>query len=207
MPTTTTNASKPNKATTLARVQALIAGTLKHFPNGQFQLGNASYTTATLVQALTSLVNALTAVNAAHAAVKDAITALTGVNTTVVPLMRAYRSYIRAAFANATQELADFGMTPPKARAPRTAEQKAATAAKVRATRTARGTTSKKQKLAIHGDVTGVQITPVTDSASASPNPAPPQPAAPPAPAASNATAPATAAPAATTASTTVAPK
>jgi hypothetical protein len=191
----------------LARVQALIAGTLKHFPNGQFTLGKAPYTTVTLVTALTSLVNALTAVNAAHAAVKDALAALEGVNATVVPLMRAYRSYIRATFASATQELADFGMTPPKGHAPRTAEQKAATAAKIRATRKARGTTSKKQKLAVHGDVTGVQITPVTDSGNASP-PTPTQPAAQPASTASTApvSPPVTAAPAAA-ASTTVATK
>jgi hypothetical protein len=197
----------------LARVQALIAGTLKHFPNGQFTLGNAAYTTATLVQVLQSLVDALNAVNTAHASVKDAIAALKGVNTSAVPLMRAYRRYIQAAFATATQELADFGMTPPKARTQRTAEQKAAAAAKVRATRKARGTTSKKQKLAVHGDVTGVQITPVTNSSNTSP-PTPPQPApaqtaetqpaAQPVSPASNAPSPATALAAA---STTVAPK
>jgi hypothetical protein len=187
----------------LARVQALIAGTQKHFPNGQFTLGNVAYTTATLVPALQSLVDALTAVNAAHASARDAITALKGVSAKITPLVQAYRRYVLAAFANATQELADFGMSPPKARAPRTSEQKAATVAKLRATRKARGTTSKKQKLEIQGDVTGVQITPITGSANASPTAAP-QPAAQPASTASNAPAPATA-PAA--ASTTVAAK
>ena len=202
---TTTTTQKPNQANTLARVQALIAGTQKHFPNGQFTLGNVAYTTATLVPALQSLADALTAVSTAHASVKDAITALKGVNAKIMPLVQAYRRYILAAFANATQELADFGMSPAKARAPRTSAQKAATAAKLRATRTARGTTSKKQKLTVHGDVTGVQITPITASANAS-QPAQPQPAAPPVSTASNAPAPATAAPAAT-ASTTVAAK
>jgi hypothetical protein len=187
----------------LARVQALIAGTQKHFPNGQFTLGNVAYTTSTLVPALQSFVDALTAVNTAHASVKDAIAALKGVSTKIMPLIQAYRRYILAAFANATQELADFGMTPPKAHAPRTSAQKAAAAAKLRATRTARGTTSKKQKLTVHGDVTGVQITPVTGSANAS-QPAQPQPAAQPVSTASNAPAPATALAAA---STTVAPK
>ena len=188
-------------------MQALIAGTQKHFPNGQFTLGNVAYTTATLVSALQSLVDALTAVNTAHAALKDAIAALTATNAKIMPLVQAYRRYVSAAFVNATQELADFGMTPPKARAPRTSAQKAAAAAKLRATRAARGTTSKKQKLTVQGDVTGVQITPITASGNASTStPTPPQPAASPVSTASNAPAPATAAPA-TTASTTVAPK
>ncbi len=190
----------------MARVQAIIAGTLKHFPNGQFTLGNVAYTTATLVPALQSLVDALTAVNTAHASLKDAIAALKGTSTKIMPLVQAYRRYVLAAFSNATQELADFGMTPPKAHAPRTSAQKAAAAAKLRATREARGTTSKKQKLTVHGDVTGVTITPITSSGNAS-QPAQPQPAAPPVPAASNAPAPVTTAPAAAAASTTVASK
>jgi ABC-type transporter Mla subunit MlaD len=141
-----------------------MAGTAKHFPNAQFTLGGTVYTTASLTQLLTQLVNALTAVAAAHASVKDAIAALKGVAAQVDPVMRAYRRYVLAAFSNATQELADFGMQPPKARKPRTSEQNAAAAAKAKATRTARGTASRKKKLAITGDVTGVKITPVTGS-------------------------------------------
>jgi hypothetical protein len=59
--------------------------------------------------------------------------------------------------------------------------QLAARAAKAAATREARGTTSKKQKLAVKGNVTGVTVTPVTaPSAAPSPSaqPASPAPAA-----------------------------
>jgi hypothetical protein len=70
-------------------------------------------------------------------------------------------------FAGAAQTLADFGLEPPKAPKPRTAEQLAAVKAKAKATRLARGTTSKKQKLAIRGNVTGVDIVPVTEPAAA----------------------------------------
>ncbi len=73
----------------------------------------------------------------------------------VGPILLAFKRLVLAAFANATQTLADFGLTPPKARAPLTAEQLAARAAKAKATRAARGTTSKKQKLAVKGNVTG----------------------------------------------------
>jgi hypothetical protein len=79
-------------------------------------------------------------------------------------------------------QLADFGLQPPKARKPLTNEQRAAAVAKLRATRAARGTTSKKQKLSVKGDVTGVQITPVRTAPAAStasirPASSPPQPA------------------------------
>jgi hypothetical protein len=60
----------------------------------------------------------------------------------------------------------------PKPRKPRTSEQLAATAAKIRATREARGTTSKKQKAQIHGNVTGVTITPVTSGTTVASAPA-----------------------------------
>src|SRR6202035_2367644 len=105
----------------------------------------------------------------------------------------AYKRFVRATFTGATQTLADFGLEPPKARKPLTSEQRAAAAAKATATRKARGTTSKKQKLAIKGNVIGVNVTPVTEPAAATP-PAPAQEPVSPAP-----TAPSTAAPAATT--------
>jgi hypothetical protein len=158
-----TSTSKPTKAAALAQVQALIAGTQKRFPNQTFTLGNTTFTTATLVQTLQSLAAAMTAVNTAEASAKDARTALQGVNAKVGPVLRDLRRVILAAFGNSTEALADFGLTPPKARAPRTAEQKAAAAAKLRATRAARGTASKKQKAAVKGNVTGIEIKPVTE--------------------------------------------
>jgi hypothetical protein len=173
--------SNQTRAAALAYVQALIAGTNKHFPNGSFTLGNATFTTASLLQVLQSLAAAISAVIAAHANVKDALTALQDLQAKVDPTLGAYRRFILAAFSSATQSLADFGIAPPKVRAPRTAEQKAAAAAKAKATREARGTTSKKQKLAIKGDVIGVTVTPVTStSATPAAQPAPTANAAPP---------------------------
>ena len=177
--------SNSSKATTLARVQALIAGTQKHFPSGQFTLGDASYTTATLVQALQGLVDAFAPVNAAHASVKDTVAVLRATEAKVAPLLRAYTSFLRATFSNATQ-LGDFGLQAPKARTPVATETRVVATAKLKATRIARGTTSKKKKLAVKGDVTGVIVTPVTHSTPASP-------AATPAASASTATAPAVA--------------
>ena len=150
------------KAAALAHVQALIAGTTKHFPSGSFTIGSTTYTSASLVQVLQSLANAMLARNAAEAGAKDALTAEQAAQKQMGPILRAYERLVLAAFANASQTLADFGLAPPKARTPLTAQQLAVRTAKAKATRTARGTTSKKKKLAIKGDVTGVVITPVT---------------------------------------------
>ena len=166
--------SSQSKASALVNVQALMAGTEKHFPNGSFTLGNAAYTTASLVQAIKVLADALTVLAAAHASTRDAVTALREAETKVTPLLRDYRNFVRAAFSTANAQLADFGLAPPKARSPLSSEKRVAAAAKMRSTRTARGTTSKKQKLAIKGDVTGVLVTPITAAGPSSPLTAPP---------------------------------
>ncbi len=157
------------KADALAHVQALIAGTTKHFPTGSFTIGSTTYTSASLVQALEGLVSAMLARNAAETGAKDALTTEQAAQTQMGPIIRAYERLVLAAFANATQTLADFGIAPPKARTPLTAQQLAARAAKAKATRVARGTTSKKKKLAVKGDVTGVIVTPVTAPTAATP--------------------------------------
>ena len=153
----------------MALVQALIAGTQKHLPASTFTLGGTSYTAAILVPILQGLANAITAVNEAQASAKDTVATMQGVEATVGPVIGTYKRFIQLTFSNVTQTLTDFGLAAPKARAPRTIEQKAATKAKAEATRIARGTTSKKQKLAVKGNVTGVTVTPITAPTAAPP--------------------------------------
>jgi ABC-type transporter Mla subunit MlaD len=148
------NSVKPNKASALASIRALIAGTQKHTPNGSLTFGNATYTAASLVQMLQSLVDAMSAHEAEQAKAKDVLLALHDATAKVAPVLRAYRRFLVATYGTATETLADYGLKPPKARAPQTSEQKAKAVAKLRATRKARGTTSKKKKASIHGVVT-----------------------------------------------------
>src|ERR1700716_4164585 len=82
-----TTTSKPSKVATLTLMQALIAGTQKHFPTSTFTLGGTAYTTATLVQVLEDLVSALSALSAAHVRVKDAGLTLRGVESKVGPVL------------------------------------------------------------------------------------------------------------------------
>ena len=167
---TTVNAVKPSKASALASVRALMAGTQKHTPNGSLTFGNATYTAASLVQMFQSLADAMTAHDVATSKAKDVLLALREVAAKVNPVLRAYRRFLVATYGNATETLADYGIKPPKARVPRTSEQKASAVVRLRATRKARGTTSKKQKASIRGVVTAPATTTATP-------PAPPKPA------------------------------
>ena len=160
MPTSTK--PKQSKAKTLAAVQALIAGTNKHFPNGSLTFGNATYPAASLVTRLQGLITAMQTVDGLHAALKDALIAQHGERADVGPLIKAYTTYLHALYGNATQTLADFGLAPRKVPTPPSVETLAAAKAKAAATRKARGTAGKKQKLAIKGNVTGVDVTPIT---------------------------------------------
>ena len=154
--------STKSQAQALAQLQALVSGLQKQLPNGSFTLVSTAYTTATLVQALQALIAALTAVGTAHAGVKAALTAWNAEDAKMGPVVLALRRTLQSMFVNAPDTLALFGLKPPKARAPRTAEQLAAAAAKAEATRKARGTLSKKAKSAIKGNVTGISIVPTT---------------------------------------------
>ena len=125
----TTNSIR-NKGTTLAQMQALMAGTQKYFPNGSFTLGNAAHTTSSIVQTLKGPEDALTAVDAAQASARDAVNALRAAEAKAAPLLRDYRTFLRATFSTAATPLAEFGLPPIKARTPLATEQRLVATAK-----------------------------------------------------------------------------
>ena len=108
--------------------------------------GNVTYPATSLVQTLQGLLDAMAAHDAAATKATDLLLAVRAQVATVGPVYRAYKRYLVATYGDATQTLADYGLTPPKAKGPLTVEQKAVALQKLRATRKARGTTSKKQK-------------------------------------------------------------
>jgi hypothetical protein len=144
---------KVTKVTLAQHVRDLIAGTQKHSPNGQLTLGGEAFTAQTLIQTLQSLGDALSTGDTAKASWQDALKNLADVKAKVRPLLGAYRSWVVATHGNAPATLADFGITPPKARTPLSADQKAAAVAKRKATRAARHTLGPKQKKGIKGTV------------------------------------------------------
>ena len=174
-----TTTSKETQAATLAQLQMLISGLQKQLPSGSFTLVSTAYTTATLVPALQGLIAALTAVTAAHASLKVALASWDAEDAKMGPIVLALTRTLQSMYANAPDTLALFGLKPHKAPAPRTSAQKAAAAAKAKATRIARGTASKKAKAAVNGNVTGITITPTTIPTAAPPTAQPATPASP----------------------------
>jgi hypothetical protein len=170
---TTPNATK---AQTLANLQALVAGLQEQFPNGSFTLESTAFTTQSLVALLQSVIDDIESLNGAQLNAKAALTKARASVTRTGPTVSALKRNLLAMFGNAPQTLAIFGLQPLKARAPRTVEQKAVAAAKLRATRKARGIASKKSKAAIKGNVTGVVLTPITEPAPTAPAATPPSP-------------------------------
>ncbi len=145
--------TKQDKAKQLTGLQALITGTRKHFPSGTLTIGNATITPDALVQVLQSLIDGMIKQNAAQQSAKDALTELRNQKQRASPLIKGFRQLLLAMFGDAGQTLADFGLTPRKARSPLTVEKKAAAKAQAKATRDARGTKGPKAKLAIKGTV------------------------------------------------------
>jgi len=156
------------KTTAAALAGSFITGMRKRFPNGSQTLTFGGGAFATTVDAavanLQALVNNRTAVTTAQAAAKVTVDAENAAMPNLLAFMRALEGFIKLTFAANATALADFGLEPPKARTPMTAEQKAVAAAKREATRQARGITTAAKKKAVKGSVTATLV--VTPSAS-----------------------------------------
>ena len=155
--------SKTDRAT---RVGQLIAGLKKRFPNGSQKLtirGGSSVTVDEAAAELQKFADNRAAVTQAQAAAKAKVAAERADLPTLDAFINAFVAFVKFTFGSDATALADFGIAPPKARVPLTAEQKAAAAAKRKATRTARGTMGPKAKKAVKGNVTTeLVVTPVT---------------------------------------------
>ena len=143
----------------------LVAGTQKHLTGvTQVPLLGSSFTPAEITTKLQSLVTLRSDVDTAKAATKAKLAAESAVMPSLLTLMSAFVTYLKAAYGGSPDVLADFGIIP-KARAPLTVEAKAAAAAKRTATRAARHTMGKQQKKPIKGDIKGILVTPLTAAA------------------------------------------
>jgi len=154
-----------------ALAEQLAAGTQKHLSTlTQVIIGSGTFTPAQLETQLNAFATLRNDVDAAKATVKAKLADEAAQAPALRAFFTAFIAFVRAAFGNSPDVLADFGLQPKKARAPLTVVQKAAAAAKRKATRAARGTKGSKAKLAVTGNVTGVVVTPVT--ANETPQPA-----------------------------------
>ena len=131
--------------------------------------------TMTAIEALVqSRIDAVSAVDVARAHWLDAAAKYEALNTQVTTVVRALRQYVINAFGKNSPVLADFGFTPPR-KAMLTPEENVAKAKKAAATRKARGTMGKKEKLKIKGTVgTTAPATPASPAPSPAPTATPP---------------------------------
>jgi hypothetical protein len=155
--------------------EQLAEGTQKHIgATTPVLVAGGTFTSVQIVAQLNSLTALRAAVDSAKSALRARLADERSKAPTLVAFLQAYEGFVRSAFGTQPDVLADFGLAPRKIKTPPTVEQKAAAKAKRAATRAARGTIGKKKKLAIHGNVTGVLVTPVTQPATAQPLPTPP---------------------------------
>lgn len=158
---------------TLSEYQALVAGIPKYCPNAIFTIAGQTLTATQAVTFISALLATVTAVDAAKTGIADARIAEEAALTQNGAIVKGIRENIALMFSNNTTTLAEFEIAPKKPRTPLSTAARAAADAKAKATRAARGTTSKKQKAAISGDVTGVVITPVKTGTAAAASTAP----------------------------------
>ena len=127
----------------------MIAGVNKRFPNGtqEVQVGGTTFTVTGLTALLQSFVDNRDAVEASKATTMAKVEAERVQAPSQLAVICAFQTVVRGTFGNSADALADFGLAPLKARTPTSTEQKAVSAAKRIATRKARGTMGKNQKI------------------------------------------------------------
>ena len=157
--------STTRKDLTLAQYQSLLTGVPVHCATSTFTVNGTSYTAPQTVALVQSVLSAILAVPAARMAWSTAHQAAVHSLATDGQTVKELRDCMMLSFGNQPAVLHDLGFSLRKSPKPLTAEARTAANAKRKATRAARGTTSKKQKAAISGNVTGVTITPITSSA------------------------------------------
>ena len=134
-----------NRTADAALAEKLIGGVGKRLANaGQLMIAGSTFTPAQVTDKLQQLVSLRSDVNTAKANTKAKIATEEADAPSLRLFMEAFVTFVKAAFANLPDALADFGLRPRKVPAPRTAEEKAAANAKRAATRAARGVLGSK---------------------------------------------------------------
>jgi len=168
-----------NRPTVQARDAQIIVGVHKNLQNvPSLPLGGAALTPDELVKLVQSRIDLAHAIGVAKANWLAQLDSGKALNAKLSPVVKGLRQYVINAFGEASPVLADFGFTAPKKRV-LTPEQKAAAAAKAKATRAARHTMGKVQKKDVKGTVAtaapqgdAITVPAPTPSVAATPTPA-----------------------------------
>ena len=159
--------TKISKTTQLARDQQMLAGIKKHSSTvTSWVIAGTTYSAQQAGNILQARIDAALAVNAARAALRNAVQAASTETATTKQLVAGLRTATYVMFSSQADVLADFGLTPHKARAIPTAVEKVQAVELRKATRAVRHTLSPKAKSEIKGAAT-VTVTVTTPSTSA----------------------------------------
>jgi hypothetical protein len=147
-----------NRATQQDRDRKMIAAIQKYLMAlASILIRGVGYTPAQIITLLQNDIAAADAATKAKAALHDAVIAAKAQRATVGPFLTGFRTYILNQYKDASI-ISDFGFTPQKEPA-RTVADKAASATKAKATRTARHTMGAKQKKKVTGTTTAPAAT------------------------------------------------
>ena len=160
--------SKTNKDTQNTADQSFISGLQKHQAEvASLMVGGVPIPTPSLIATLQSRIAARMQSETSHKAWQDDVQAEQAILAKSKAEVSGARQAIKVAFAGQIEALGDFGIKPPKPRTPLTNAQKAAAAAKAKATRALRHTMGSKQKAALTGTAPAPVTTPSPEPAAA----------------------------------------
>lgn len=149
-----------NKTKELAALQMLSEGLAKHTNDiPSLVLGAQTLPNAEMVARVEQDIALAKATEAARVAYLEAVATERASREAHAPFLKDLKQTLRARFSSSPTQLADFGLAVFTRSTP-SPETHVVAAAKARATRAARGTKGSKQRAAIHGDVSGVVVTP-----------------------------------------------
>jgi hypothetical protein len=130
-------------------------------PTATFTLSGKTYDVTDAVALVDHIQGLLKAIEPARQAWLAAIAAADAALGKEGETIKALRGVVAAMFAHDVETLARLGITPKKPRRALSPEELVVAKERAAATRKARGTLGKRQRLKIKGQVTGVVITPV----------------------------------------------
>jgi hypothetical protein len=134
------------------RAGQVIAGIRKRLARGRVhRVGGKDYSHEELVAIFQRQVDALDAIRSARVALAVAVSKERAVARQVRPMTRNLQAHVQNQFGSDATAFADFGWELPKKRGPKTVAAKAEGARKAKATREARHTMGKRQRLKIRG--------------------------------------------------------
>ena len=143
---------RTNKQSRNAADRKMIDGITKHLGKGaSITFDGKKYSAAEIVKLLSGRIAARAGVESAKALLAKAVAAQNEQSQETTPVVSGLRQVCALLYKSQPEVLADLGIATRKSRPAMTVEEKAATVAKGRATRKARGTLGPRQRAKIHG--------------------------------------------------------